>query len=86
MRRTVVAEEKILPEIVKLGKTDGYIPGLIIGQRPRPRQRPAARGQFNIKNNVTTRTKRLRPRRGHLAAATRIFCLGRRGHMFLRGQ
>ncbi|KAG8299160.1 hypothetical protein J6590_107751 [Homalodisca vitripennis] len=50
--------------------------------RPRPRQRPAARGQFNIKNNVTTRTKRLRPRRGHLAAATRIFCLGRRGHIF----
>uniref|UniRef100_A0A1B6KFK8 Protein odr-4 homolog n=1 Tax=Graphocephala atropunctata TaxID=36148 RepID=A0A1B6KFK8_9HEMI len=32
MRRTVVAEEKILPELVRLGKVDGYIPGLIIGQ------------------------------------------------------
>jgi len=32
MGRTVVAEDKTLPELVRLGKTDGYIPGLIIGQ------------------------------------------------------
>ncbi|XP_054262969.1 protein odr-4 homolog [Macrosteles quadrilineatus] len=32
MGRIVVAEEKIFPEFVRLGKSDGYVPGLIIGQ------------------------------------------------------
>lgn len=32
MGRIVVAEEKLLPDLVRVGKTDGYVPGLIIGQ------------------------------------------------------
>lgn len=32
MGRIVVAEEKLFPELVRLGKTEGYTPGLIIGQ------------------------------------------------------
>lgn len=32
MVRTVYAEEKILPDLIRISKTDGYIPGLILGQ------------------------------------------------------
>nr|WHO17341.1 olfactory receptor 7 [Matsumurasca onukii] len=32
MGRIVVGEDKIFPELVRLGKTDGIIPGLILGQ------------------------------------------------------
>lgn len=32
MVRTVYAEEKILPDLLRISKTDGYIPGLILGQ------------------------------------------------------
>lgn len=32
MGRIVVAEGNILPELVRFGKTEGFIPGLIIGQ------------------------------------------------------
>lgn len=32
MGRTVYAEEKILPDLIRISKTEGYIPGLILGQ------------------------------------------------------